>query len=203
MRIATTHYGMQSVVENLRAHRAQACGCVRWLLVGIVLCSFPSEAAWNDPYPEADADKNFMYQAFVERPKHLDPVSAYSSNEYAILAQIYEPPFQYHYLKRPYVLVPLTATRIPEPTYLDREGRRLPTDAAIERVAYSVYEIQIRPGIHFQPHPAFARKPNGSYRYLDLSAEDLAQVGHLSDFLEQGTRELVAADYIYQIKRLA
>ncbi len=34
-----------------------------------------------------------LYQSFSERPKHLDPATAYSENEYAFIAQIYEPPF--------------------------------------------------------------------------------------------------------------
>jgi ABC-type transport system substrate-binding protein len=188
---------------NRRAKKTWWRGASLALLGIAVWCPLTIDAAWNNPYPDTERNKNFLYQAFVERPKHLDPVSAYSSNEYAILAQIYEPPFQYHYLKRPYVLVPLTATRIPEPVYLDSRRRRLPSDAPTEQIAYSVYEIQIRPGIQFQPHPAFARKTDGSYRYLNLTEDELKRIERLSDFSEQGTRELVAADYVYQIKRLA
>jgi hypothetical protein len=56
-------------------------------------------------------------------------VRSYSANEYAFIAQIYEPPLQYHFLKRPYTLVPLTAEAVPEPTYLDADGNPLPADA--------------------------------------------------------------------------
>lgn len=160
-------------------------------------------ASWNNPYPAADAEKNIFYTAFTERPKTLDPARAYSSNEYAIIAQIYEPPFQYHYLKRPYTLVPLTATAVPTPSYLDRRGHRLPSGAPVNRIAYSVYEIHIRPGIYFQPHPAFVRDASGRLRYGHLSAQDLAEVHTIGDFPQTGTRELTAADYVYQIKRLA
>jgi len=59
--------------------------------------------------PAAEAHANVLYSAFRERPKHLDPARSYSSNEYEFIAQIYEPPFQYHYLKRPFTLEPLTA----------------------------------------------------------------------------------------------
>ena len=69
---------------------------------------------WNNPYPAEDAGKNILYSAFAERPKHLDPVQSYSSNEILFTAQIYEPPLQYHYLKRPYTLVPFAAARMPE-----------------------------------------------------------------------------------------
>lgn len=171
----------------------------------ILFSAFPllAVAAWNNPYPAAERDKNILYTAFRERPKHLDPARAYSSNEYEIIAQVYEPPFQYHYLKRPYQLVPLTAVEVPRPVYLDRAGRRLPEDAPAARIAYSVYEIRIRPGILYQPHPAFARDERGELIYHRLAARDLKDVYTIADFPHRGTRELTAADYVYQIKRLA
>jgi ABC-type transport system substrate-binding protein len=159
--------------------------------------------AWNNPYPASDEAKNILYAAFRERPKHLDPVRSYSSNEYEFLGQIYEPPFQYHYLKRPYQLVPLTAVEVPKAVYLDRNGRRLSSDASAERIAYSVYEIRIRPGIRYQPHPAFARDEHGEPVYLSLASHDLKGKFAIADFEKTGTRELTAADYVYQIKRLA
>src|SRR5690606_12794369 len=58
-------------------------------------------------------------------------------------------------------------------------------------------------GILYQPHPAFATTDTGEPRYLGLSAQDLRDVRGLGDFAETGTRELTAADYVYQIKRLA
>ena len=45
--------------------------------------------------------------------------------EYAIIGQIYEPPYQYHYLKRPYTLEPLTATGMPVIHSLVENGNRL------------------------------------------------------------------------------
>jgi len=170
-----------------------------------LLISFPlvTESAWNNPYPAADKGKNILYASFRERPKHLDPVRSYSSNEYEFIAQIYEPPFQYHYLKRPYTLVPLTAVSVPEPIYLDRLGRRLPATAPADRIANSVYEIRIRPGIYYQPHPAFARNADGEYLYQTLSARQLSKIRTIADFPKTGTRELIAEDYVYQIKRLA
>ncbi len=180
-------------------------GAMRNALLAILVFFSAGAAAvpWNDPYPAAEAQQNILYSAFTERPKTFDPARAYSSNEYAIIAQIYEPPFQYHYLKRPYTLVPLTATAIPVPVYLDRRGRRLPHNAPVARIAYSVYEIHIRPGIYFQPHPAFARDAAGQLLYDHLSARDLDGVHTVGDFPQTGTRELTAADYVYQIKRLA
>jgi hypothetical protein len=42
-------------------------------------------------------------------PRHLDPTASYWSNEAAYTYQIYEPPYGYHYLKRPFELVPKAA----------------------------------------------------------------------------------------------
>ena len=67
--------------------------------------------ALNDPYPAADRGRNILYTAFTDRPKHLDPVQSYSEDEITFTAQIYEPPLQYHYLRRPYQLIPATADR--------------------------------------------------------------------------------------------
>ncbi|MFL6652986.1 MAG: ABC transporter substrate-binding protein, partial [Sulfurifustaceae bacterium] len=171
--------------------------------LGIVCLAAPAAGAWNNPYPENDRAANVLYAAFRERPKHLDPARAYSSNEYDFIAQIYEAPFQYHYLKRPYQLVPLTAVQVPHPVYLDSAGRKLPANAPAAKIAYSVYEIRIQPGIRYQPHPAFASAPDGKPLYQNLSPEEIARYNAIEDFPKSGTRELVAADYVYQIKRLA
>lgn len=181
---------------------------VRWMgllsaLLAAVLPLGCGDAPWNDPYPRDQSAANVLYRSFSERPKHLDPARSYSSNEYAFIAQIYEPPLQYHFLKRPYELVPLTAERVPVPTFWDRDGEPLPADAPAEQVAYSEYVIRIRPGTLFQPHPAFAKDAAGRPLYLDLEAADLAGINRLSDFPHRGTRELTAEDFVYQIKRLA
>jgi len=158
---------------------------------------------WNNPYPAADEGKNILYSSFAERPKHLDPVQSYSSNEVTFTAQIYEAPLQYHYLKRPYTLIPLAAADMPHPRYFDAKSKPLPDDAPATAVAFSLYDIRIKPGIRYQPHPAFARDANGEFLYHHLQPQDLAGIHKLSDFPETATRELVADDYVFQIKRLA
>ena len=158
---------------------------------------------WNDPYPAADRGRNILYAAFTERPKHLDPAQSYTSDEWDIIQQIYESPFQYHYLKRPYQLIPASATEVPHPRNYDERGRPLPADADAARVAYSEYDIRIREGIRYQPHPAFAKDDRGEPLYLALSESEIASKYTLSDFPKAGTRELTADDYVYEIKRLA
>ncbi len=173
------------------------------LLVLLVALAAGCGDVWNDPYPAAQRGRNILYTSFIERPKTLDPARSYTSDEWGFTAQIYEPPLQYHYLKRPYELVPLTAAEMPTVRYLDAQGRELPADAPSSAIAFSEYEIRIRPGIRYAPHPAFATDAAGKPLYLDLPREEIDRRFTLADFPETGTRELVAEDYVYQIKRLA
>ena len=139
---------------------------------------------WNDPYPAVDARTNTLYTSFAERPKHLDPVQSYTEDEAKFTQQVYEPLLQYHYLKVPYELVPLTAAAVPVPVEL--EGGR-----------FTQYELKIRPGIRYQPHPAF------NPQHQALSREAIGRLKSPYELAAPGTRELLADDYIYQIKRLA
>jgi hypothetical protein len=80
----------------------------------------------NSPYQEGAASENTLYTAFNERsPRYLDPVSSYSSNETPFTYQIYEPLYGYHYLKRPYTLVPKAAQAVVVPRYVARAGQLL------------------------------------------------------------------------------
>ncbi len=169
----------------------------------VMLVSACGGNPWNSPYPAADAEKNILYSAFAERPKHLDPVQSYSSNEILFTAQIYEPPLQYHYLKRPYELIPSAAAKMPVVQYFGQNGERLKDNVDPAQIAYTVYEIFIKPGIRYQPHPAFARNEGGKFLYHELDAKDLASIYKLSDFPNHGSRELTASDYVFQVKRLA
>ncbi len=161
------------------------------------------DALWNDPYPASSRATNTLYTAFVERPRHLDPALSYASDEWDFITQIYEPPLQYHYLKRPYELIPQSAAQMPEVRYFGLDGREVGADAPPHQVAQSELEIRIRPGIPYQPHPAFATDSAGKPLYLALSEREISKRYTLADFQHTGTRELTADDFVYQIKRLA
>src|SRR5687767_15600612 len=152
---------------------------VRIFLIGLAFLAGCGEV-WNDPYPAEERGRNILYASFSERPKHLDPVQSYTEDEARFTQQVYEPPLQYDYLKRPYELIPLAAVEIPKA----RE---------IEGGKFTVYDVRIKPGIKYQPHPAFVEEN------LSLSPEKISSL--TSPYkLSQGTRELLADDYIYQIK---
>ncbi|MEM7466348.1 MAG: ABC transporter substrate-binding protein [Pseudomonadota bacterium] len=173
------------------------------LLIGVLLLGACADSGWNNPYPEGDSEKTLYYGSFSERPKHLDPVSSYSENEAQFNGQIYEPVVQYHFLKRPYELMPLTGTSVPVPEYFAADGSVLTPEAPSEDVKKVVYRISIKPDIQYQPHPAFAKSEDGEFIYHDLSLDEVEGKNTLSDFDLAGSRELTADDYVYQIKRLA
>ncbi len=186
---------MRALLAALGALAAVACGPVN-----------------NAPYPQDWIRGKVLFTSFEERPKYLDPVSSYANNETPWTYSIYEPPLQYHYLKRPYTLEGRTALALPEVSYWDKGGHRLSEDAPAARVATSVYRIHLREAIRYQPHPSLARDAAGRFCYQDLSPEQIRGKFSIGDFpLEGGanscvatsTRELSADDYVYQIKRLA
>ncbi|CAN5302186.1 ABC transporter substrate-binding protein [soil metagenome] len=157
----------------------------------------------NEPYDRADIAGNTLFTGFQEQPKYLDPASSYSNNETPWVFQIYEPPLQYHYLKRPFELTGHAATEVPEPRYLDKDGRELPADAPTERVAQSVYTVHIRPDIRYQPHPALAVDDHGRPLNFDLEPADIDGKFSILQFKKTGSRVATADDFVYQIKRLA
>lgn len=194
---------MKILAPNSRRRSKPGGRRARCGLISLLLLAACTDSAWNNPYPAPDSTQSIYYDTFSERPKHLDPVSSYSANEYVFLGQMYEPPLQYHFLKRPYELTPLTAARLPAPAYFDRAGQPLPDSAAPDQVARARYRVRIKPGILYQPHPAFARAADDQFLYHDLRAAQVERLHTLADFAELGTRELRAADYVYQIKRMA
>jgi ABC-type transport system substrate-binding protein len=176
---------------------------IKCVFISLLLLTGCKDGQWNNPYRSQDTQADIIYTSFQERPKELDPVKSYNAAEYEFIAQIYEPPLQYHFLKRPYELVPLSARRLPIKTFYDQAGEALPADVDPAQVAYTDYVVEIQSGIRYQPHPSLAENDTGEYRYHQLQASDLDDVYVLSDFEYQGSRTLTAHDYVYQIKRLA
>jgi ABC-type transport system substrate-binding protein len=99
-------------------------------------------ACTNNPYPDADSRRKVFYTSFREAPKTLDPAVAYTTNAHAITANVYDTLLEYHYLKRPFTLIPGLVQRVPN-------ARPLPDG----RVAY---RFEIRPGVLYQDDPCFA-----------------------------------------------
>lgn len=179
-------------------------GALRGVLVGALLCTLGLAGCDNNPWPHDAVATNTLFMGVIENsPRHLDPTASYWSNDTPFTYQIYEPLYGYHYLKRPYQLVPKAAAAVVQPHYIDDKGQPLPDDAPAERVAESIYEVPIKAGIKYQPHPAFAVDAQGRHRYHAMKPGELGQRRTPADFEHQGTREVVAEDFVYALKRQA
>ncbi len=96
----------------------------------------------NSPYPASDDDVKILYSVYGEAPKTLDPAVSYNVSSSRIVSAICETLLEYHYLKRPYELIPGLAESIPE---------------AVEREDGTVsYTFALREGVMFGDDPAFA-----------------------------------------------
>ncbi|HUH88142.1 MAG TPA: ABC transporter substrate-binding protein [Pusillimonas sp.] len=190
-------------MRHYQTPSARLAGLFLFALFALLLAGC-SEAPVNSPYVRGAEAENVLYTAFSQRsPKYLDPASSYSADETPFTYSIYEPLYGYEYLKRPYELLPRAADAISRPTYYDTQGQMLPDDAPGESIALSVYDIRLKPGILFQPHPAFAKDASDNPVYWPITAAQLQDKHAITDFALTGTRELTAHDYVYAIRRLA
>jgi oligopeptide transport system substrate-binding protein len=158
---------------------------------------------WNAPYPQFLRQEPLLFSSFQISPRHLDPARSYSENEALITGQVYEPPLQYHFLRRPYTLEPLTLTRMPEMRCFTQTRAEVSCTHPADVIDKVVYRLDLQPGIRYAPHPALAVDELGRHRYHALSAAQMASITSPGDFPHTGSRELRAEDYVYQIKRLA
>ena len=186
------------------AGRVAAGRTWRWAGLATCLALLALGGCDNSPWPQNASESNTIYSAIIENtPRHVDPTASYWSNDTLVTYQVYEPPYGYHYLKRPYELVPKSAAQVAAPKYYDKNGQLLADDAPAEQVAESVYDVPIKPGILFQPHPAFAKDEQGRYRYHAMQPGEIGERRSPLDFEHSGTRELVAEDFVYALKRHA
>ncbi len=111
----------------------------------------------NNPLPSNAAGSNTLFSAVIESsPRHLDPTASYWSNDTPYTYQIYEPLYGYHYLKRPFVLVPKTAQEVVKPEYFDKGGKPLPDGRArrtgrrerVQRAHQARHPVPAAPGVH-------------------------------------------------------
>ena len=98
-------------------------------------------ACTNDPYPGAERSQKIYYTSFREAPKTLDPAVGYNTVAHEIQGSVNETLLEYHYLERPYRLIPALAEAVPEPRVLD-DGR-------------ISYTLRIRPGVVYKRDACF------------------------------------------------
>lgn len=173
------------------------------ILILFLILMLPVYAEWNNPYSKNEEKEKIIYRAFSSKPKSLDPAIAYYSDEMAVLCQIYEPLFQYHYLKRPYELEPLLAAKMPDVKLLDEKGNEIIDQENYKGNINSIWTLKLKKGIKYQNHPCFTKDETGNYKYHNLSNSKEIVFTDLFDLPNPGTREVTIKDYVYQIYRLA
>lgn len=99
------------------------------------------------------ADTKILHVAVNTDIKGLDPADSSDLYVNTVLAMIYEPLFQYAYLKRPLALEPCLAAAMPK---VSADGK--------------TYEFEIKSGVHFSDDAAF--KENGG-KGRELKADDV------------------------------
>jgi ABC-type transport system substrate-binding protein len=120
----------------------------------------------NDPYPQEDPGAKVLYLSYPIPPKTLDPAVAYSNYDQPITGNVFDTLLQYHYLERPYRLIPSLAAEVP--------SGRVQADG---RVAY---RFTLRPGLLFQEDECFARVGGGRTRSV-LAADVAFELARLAD----------------------
>ncbi len=171
------------------------------LLLSTSLLGACGQGAWNNPNEPETGDEMIYYSViYAAPPKHLDPALSYASDESLFLDQIYQPPLGYHFLKRPYELIPRGVEAMPQIEFLDENGEVVPKGDP--SIAFTRYTMTVREDARYQPHPAFALGDNGEPRYLFDTADASERYRTVMDFKETGSRQVRAEDYVYGIKRL-
>jgi len=158
-------------------------------------------SVWNSPHTMEKRKGNVLFAIFDLPYKYLDPVVSYNQVEAKVISQILEPVLAYNYLKRPYVLEPLTLKSMPKIVYLDKNKNKVSEENT--NVVYSLYTFSLREDIFYQNHPSFAKNKEGVLLYKNLADDFLKDINSLDDFPKTSTRKLEANDYVYAIKRMA
>ncbi|MGE3496288.1 MAG: ABC transporter substrate-binding protein [Candidatus Binatia bacterium] len=106
------------------------------------LLALVAEGCTNDPYPHEDNQAKILYLAFASPPKTLDPQVSYTTTDHAITGAVFDTLLEYHYVERPYRLIPALAEAVPE--HQQRAGGRV------------AYRFRLRPDVLYQSDVCFA-----------------------------------------------
>jgi ABC-type transport system substrate-binding protein len=130
------------------------------MFIALVSCS-------NNPYSESDDDLKVRYKTLPGPTKTLDPAVSYSALEHQVTANVYETLLEYHYLKRPYTLMPGLSLAVPERQ--TREGGRV------------AYRFDLREGMQFQHDPSFALGGEGRTTRTIVAADIAFELMRIAD----------------------
>jgi len=95
-------------------------------------------AGCDNSRPTSDSNEVVTYSAYAAKVRGLDPGDIGDTTSSAVASQIFECLYQYHYLKRPYELIPQLAEDMPQ---VSEDGLR--------------YTIKIKKGVYFADDRCF------------------------------------------------
>jgi ABC-type transport system substrate-binding protein len=124
-------------------------------------------ACSNNPYADSDLEKKILYTSYREAPRTLDPAIAYTTNAHAITGEVYDTLLEYHYLKRPYTLIPGLA-------------RSLPAQRELED-GFTLYQFELRPDLFYQEDPCFELAGAGLRTRQVVAADVVFELMRLAD----------------------
>ncbi len=116
------------------------------LLVVVLVATLLTFAGCDGSPTDGQSNENVMYSALSSKIRGLDPGDIGDVTSSAIASQMFECLYQYHYLKRPYEIIPQLADGMPQ---VSDDGL--------------TYAIKIKKGVYFQDDKCFA---NGKGREL-------------------------------------
>ncbi len=141
---------------------SSALGCA-----AVCVALAASTACTNNPYPSDDSHKKILYTSFDEAPKTLDPAVAYTTTEHEITGNVFDTLLEYHYLKRPYELIPGLATGVPKAEAL-----------AGTKVRYS---FELKPDLLFQDDACFERGAPGRKTRQVVASDFVFELERIGD----------------------
>lgn len=114
---------------------------------------------------EDESEEMVLYVSLQVKIRGMDPMSMRDVYSMSVASQMYETLFQYHYLKRPYEIVPMLADGMP--------------DISEDRCTYV---IKIKKGIYFQDDECFERGKGRELKAEDFvySIKRIANIKNLS-----------------------
>ena len=123
----------------------------RMALVGLLVVTIALVTGCKPNNTGASTDLKVLHYFRTTNYKSLDPPRQFDAVSMAIINNVYDPLLEYHYLKRPYELVPNLLTQMPE--------------LAADQVTY---RFTLRQGVRFHDDPCFE---DGKGR--ELTADDV------------------------------
>ena len=117
-------------------------------------------AAPTIPIPTPTATRRFSTPPSTRRPRRSIPPVAYTTAEHVITGNVYDTLLEYHYLERPYRLIPGLAEAVPEPQPAPTAARSIASRSARTSC--------------FHDDPCFALEPERARTTREVTAADFA-----------------------------